>query len=188
MGTDDGFEIKNFNLDSPVNPVVYDCMVEWKPTGKVLCVGEQSQDFKKLFKQYFPEATPVTLDIEGDPDIKCDVCLSIPTEELFDYVFCQAVLEHVVAPTVAIKNLFDVCKPGAIGVFHTHPPGYGVHRHPVDCWRMMYDTPNVIAEYLGLELLKKVYFFFGVGPHVVFVLRKPVGQALELTKKNEKEK
>jgi SAM-dependent methyltransferase len=163
---------EDYDEDNIFNPVVLNNLREFQPKGRVLCVGEQ-KSFKEEWLKEFPNSVPITVDIVGDPDILTDVCIRIPTDEKFDFVYCQAVLEHVVAPTVAIKHCFDVCKSGAIGVFHTHPPGYGVHRHPVDCWRMMYDTPNVIADYLGLELVKKIYFFYGCGPHVVFVLRKP---------------
>ena len=170
----DTLNVEELAKDAPINPIIWKYMQLYKPKGKVLCVGEQDNNIKDFFKKYFPEAKPVTLDVEGEPDIKLDLCLNSVGENQFDYILCQAVLEHVVAPTVAIRNLFIGCKPGAIGIFHTHTPGFGVHRHPFDCWRMMYDTPNVIAGYLGLQILHRAFFFHGCGPHVVFVLRKPL--------------
>jgi len=50
-------------------------------------------------------------------DVKADI-LDLPFEdELFDFVLCNHVLEHIENDTKAMSELFRVLKPGGIGIF-----------------------------------------------------------------------
>jgi len=50
-------------------------------------------------------------------DVKADI-LDLPFEdELFDFVLCNHVLEHIEDDTKAMSELFRVLKPGGIGIF-----------------------------------------------------------------------
>lgn len=50
-------------------------------------------------------------------DVKADI-LNLPFEDnLFDVVFCNHVLEHIVDDTKAMSELYRVLKPGGLGIF-----------------------------------------------------------------------
>jgi len=50
-------------------------------------------------------------------DVKADI-LDLPFEDkLFDFVFCNHVLEHIEDDAKAMSELFRVLKPGGIGIF-----------------------------------------------------------------------
>ena len=50
-------------------------------------------------------------------DVKADI-LDLPFEdELFDFVLCNHVLEHIEDDAKAMSELFRVLKPGGIGIF-----------------------------------------------------------------------
>lgn len=145
----------NINMKGLLNPTIRDYLNELQPKGLGLCVGYSNQDFKEDFKSDYSQAEIVLIDIEGNPDIKADICKPIPTNLKFKWVFCQAVLEHVADPVGAIRNLLEVCEVGADLLFHTHSVNFPEHRFPIDCWRMMEDTPKAIAGLLNVELFKQ---------------------------------
>ena len=68
--------------------------------------------FKKLNHEY------ITADIDSPiADVKADI-VNLPfTDNSFDVIFCNHVLEHVQDDTKAMKELFRVMKKGGMGIF-----------------------------------------------------------------------
>jgi SAM-dependent methyltransferase len=76
-----------------------------------------------------------------------DLCAPLETDETFDVVICEQVLEHVVDPVAAAANLRRLCSAGGMAIVSTpflvpvhELPAYGLR----DYWRF---TPH------GLESL-----------------------------------
>ena len=63
-----------------------------------------------------------------------DVCQGPIKDSLFDIVIAEQVLEHVVWPYRAVRNVFEMLKPGGVFVVTT-PFLLRVHEYPVDCSR-----------------------------------------------------
>ena len=71
----------------------------------------------------------------------------------FDWIICQAVLEHVIDPVAAMKNLSNVLKP--MGLLFLHVPGIGCpeHKFPIDCYRFFKDSLIAFQELAGLDMI-----------------------------------
>jgi SAM-dependent methyltransferase len=63
-----------------------------------------------------------------------DICESPLVVAGFDIVIAEQVLEHVLWPYRAVKNVYQMLRPGGI-FFVTTPFLLRVHLHPVDCCR-----------------------------------------------------
>ena len=63
-----------------------------------------------------------------------DVCAGPLEREAFDIIFLEQVLEHVLWPYRAVRNVYEMLKPGGVFVVTT-PFLLRVHNHPVDCSR-----------------------------------------------------
>ncbi len=50
-------------------------------------------------------------------DVKADICQLPFSNNEFDFIFCNHVLEHIHDDTKAMKELYRVLKPGGIGIF-----------------------------------------------------------------------
>jgi SAM-dependent methyltransferase len=91
------------------------CML--KPNSRILIIGGQHEGngINRLIKQNFNNQI-VSIDIvkSENVDYCCDVHELIFESNTFDLVVCQAVLEHVLDPHVAISEIYRVTKPGGI--------------------------------------------------------------------------
>jgi predicted SAM-dependent methyltransferase len=75
------------------------------------------QCFFKLFKKQ-SNLDYITLDINSPiADVKADVCNLPFDDEVFDIVFCNHVLEHIVDDKKAMSELYRVLKKGGMGIF-----------------------------------------------------------------------
>jgi SAM-dependent methyltransferase len=63
-----------------------------------------------------------------------DVCERALETEAFDIVIAEQVLEHVVWPYRAVRNIYTMLRPGGVFVVTT-PFLIRIHNHPVDCSR-----------------------------------------------------
>jgi SAM-dependent methyltransferase len=77
-----------------------------------------------------------------------DLCAPLEGRGTFDVVICEQVLEHVVDPIAAVRNLRGLCNPGGHVIVSTpflvrvhELPMYGMH----DYWRF---TPRGLAALL----------------------------------------
>ncbi len=126
---------------------------------------------KRVMKQYYPETEFVSCDLfpelrgaekEQQPDIIWDVCTA-PLEALkqyaFDSVICQALLEHLIDPTCAIKNMLSLMKSSGHLYLLTHTPSKHKHSFPRDYLRFHHDYFEDLGDYLssqgqGAELIE----------------------------------
>jgi SAM-dependent methyltransferase len=122
-----------------------------------------------MFSSIYPTWKIYTIDIfqELKSDIIGDICKrNSPLEGLsFDIIINQATLEHVYNPFQAMENLCNSLRKNGILITHTHPPNFGYHRYPSDCFRFMkdwwYDLPkhieNIRLLYLHMNNNKHVF-------------------------------
>jgi SAM-dependent methyltransferase len=102
--------------------------------GDVICdIGNQGKDI--------PELKPfrvVTLDITADtnPDMVADITRHNPNipDGHFDALMCTEVLEHVVDPFAAVRELRRILKVGG-HLLVTTPLNARIHGPIPDCWR-----------------------------------------------------
>lgn len=80
----------------------------------------------------------------------------------YDFVFSQALLEHVCRPCIALENMADATKPNGHIILHTQNPQMGYHAFPVDCLRFWKDWFIEIQKYLPIKLEEWNEF----GPHL----------------------
>ncbi len=100
----------------------------------VICdIGNQGKDIPELTSYEV-----ITLDISDSttPDIIADITNFNPhiPNESFDALMCTEVLEHVVDPFSAIRELRRVVKTGGYILFTT-PLNARIHGPIPDCWR-----------------------------------------------------
>lgn len=82
-----------------------------------------------------------------------DLCAPLTGPETFDVVICEQVLEHVVDPVAAARNLRGLCRPGGRVVVSTpflvrihELPSYGMH----DYWRFSPRGLRALLEHAGM--------------------------------------
>lgn len=83
---------------------------------KVLHFAPEQAFYKRFRKQSNLDYT--TTDLESPlADVKADIC-SLPfSNNSFDIILCNHVLEHIPDDTTAMKELYRVLKPGGTGIF-----------------------------------------------------------------------
>lgn len=84
-----------------------------------------------------------------------DLCAPLEGRGSFDVVICEQVIEHVVDPCAAARNLRDLCAPGGHVIISTpfmvkvhELPLYGMH----DYWRFTPRGLRTLLERAGLEV------------------------------------
>ena len=60
-------------------------------------------------------------------------------ESEFDCVSCLDTLEHVPDPVKVCTKAAWVLKPGGLLILSAAGNGFPLHRHPIDCWRILPD-------------------------------------------------
>jgi SAM-dependent methyltransferase len=89
--------------------------------------------------QFFKQSTIETLDIDPKAtatyiaDLTEDNSNKIPAGR-FDIVLCTEVLEHVLQPFDAVKEIHRILKPGGVALITT-PYNFRIHGPLPDCWR-----------------------------------------------------
>ena len=104
-----------------------------KPTDSICDIGNQGKDIPELASYKL-----ITLDITDStgPDVVADITRlnsHIP-DESYDALMCTEVLEHVVDPFAAIRELRRIVKVGGHILFTT-PLNARIHGPVPDCWR-----------------------------------------------------
>lgn len=123
---------------------------------KILDVGSYNVNgcYKPLFNNPLWEYQG--LDIVAGPNVdlvETEVPWSLQNET-YDIVISGQTLEHVKAPWIWIKELERVCKPGGI-IIVIAPSRFYIHRHPVDCWRILPDGMTyLLSEWCNCDMLE----------------------------------
>jgi SAM-dependent methyltransferase len=132
--------------------------------GDGLLVGEEYKDSGVEVKDFFSKIQKgegkILLSSIIDSDVNWDITqpyagLTSPFE--FDWIICQAVLEHVKDPVRAVQNLVEVLKPSGFLYLHSHGPAFKEHRHPIDCWRFLRDGVLALADQSGARTVDFLY-------------------------------
>ncbi len=79
-----------------------------------------------------------------------DLCAPLSETEVADIVICEQVLEHVVDPITATRNLFGLLRPGGYLIVNT-PFLVRIHRIPGDYWRFTPDGMRILLAQAGFK-------------------------------------
>ena len=110
--------------------------------GSGLIIGDEAE-VKSVLKKEYSEITEIyTVEIEGSPDILWDITKPFPEKDIpsIDWIICHAVLEHVVDPVSAMKNMSFLLNPGGLLYLYVPGPGFPEHKFPIDCYRFLKDS------------------------------------------------
>lgn len=119
---------------------------------RVLDVG--SLNVNGSYKPHmFPAWTYTGCDISAGANV--DVVQDDPYElpfdaESFNLVICGQVLEHVERPWVLVPEMARVLVPGGLLIIAA-PWQWGIHRYPLDCWRILPDGMSVLLNDAKLQ-------------------------------------
>lgn len=86
----------------------------------------------------------------------------------YNFVFSQALLEHICRPCVALENMVDACISGGTIIIHTQDIRMPYHAVPVDCLRFFKDWFIEMQKYLPIKLVEWNEF----GSHLFCVYKK----------------
>lgn len=117
----------------------------------------------------FPELMNSTTSAPGT-DVIWDVCLPPPpglTQAAFSSLLCHALLEHVIDPTTALRNMLNLLARDGKLYFMTHTPSFTKHQIPRDYCRFHHDyfedLPAYCAQAGNLSIvLEELYSKEGV--------------------------
>jgi SAM-dependent methyltransferase len=124
-----------------------------KPKSLVLDVG--SYDVNGTYKPLFEHCSYVGLDIEAGPnvDVVSQDHYSYPFPDAsFDVVISGQCLEHSYYPWKIIKEMGRMVKSNGMTCIIA-PWQYEIHRHPVDCFRILPDGMTRMMEDAGFKVL-----------------------------------
>ncbi len=83
---------------------------------KVLHFAPEQAFYKRFRKQ--PNLDYTTTDLNSPlADVKADICNLPFSDNSFDVILCNHVLEHIPDDTKAMKELYRILKPGGVGIF-----------------------------------------------------------------------
>jgi SAM-dependent methyltransferase len=128
--------------------------------GDILLVGDEyphMNDLRPWFMSRHPMINNVFSTSLENSDINWDITTPFEKNTKFDFVICQAVLEHVKDPVSATKNLANVIYDDGFVFLHSHGPKFKEHRYPIDCYRFMRDGVIALIELAGLDLVDILY-------------------------------
>jgi glycosyltransferase involved in cell wall biosynthesis len=119
-----------------VGSFMADCARRFDRPGRLLDIAPQNHEGAA---PYFQQARIETLDIDPQSGATYigDLCRSnehlIPAGS-FDWIACTEVLEHVLDPFAAVREIRRMLKPGG-HAFITTPFNFRIHGPLPDCWR-----------------------------------------------------
>jgi SAM-dependent methyltransferase len=119
--------------------------------GKKCLLVSESKSVKQAMSKIHPNVEFVSCDLfpelmnrapySNGTDMLWDVCLEPPSglRSGFSSVICQALLEHVIDPTNALKNMLRLLGGAGKLYFMTHTPSFSKHQMPRDYCRFHHD-------------------------------------------------
>ncbi len=142
------------NLSKGFHGVLFGYLQEYAdPKDKMLLVGE-NENVIPVFRERITVGEIHTIGYDGERGERHPVDLNIRHEYVpeFDIIFCQALLEHLCRPSVAIENMADMTKHGGVIILHTHNTKMKYHGFPGDCCRFYKDYFIDLQEYINIKL------------------------------------
>jgi ubiquinone/menaquinone biosynthesis C-methylase UbiE len=116
---------------------------------------------KESYKRYFPQLDVISTDKEAIPGIDetADVTKLKYADNTFDYILCVNVLEHLIEPEKAVKEIRRVLKVNG-KAFAAVPFLFPIHDPPHDYWRftefslrkIFNEFSNVLIKPVGIKL------------------------------------
>ena len=122
--------------------------------GEVGMIGDEYPlgiELKSYLAERFPMIENIYLISLENSDVDWDITKPITLS--FDWIVCQAVLEHVKDPVAAVKNMTNALTDNGFLMLHSHGPKFKEHRHPIDCYRFFRDGVLALAELAELEII-----------------------------------
>ena len=133
-----------FNLGARnYHPLLEDWWNYFGLTGDGLLMGEPDKKGEKVkiaLMEMYPSIKSVqTVDLKK-ADIIWDITTPSPHSTQYNWIICQSVLEHVVDPVSAMKNMVNILLDGSNLYVHTPAPTFQYHSEPIDCYRFFRDA------------------------------------------------
>jgi len=124
---------------------------------KILDVGSMNVNgtYKSLF-QSFDKWEYYGLDIEPGPNVDLvvrDMEWTNIDSNTYDVVISGQCLEHVEDPFMVVKQMVRVATPHSLFCIIV-PWKLGVHKYPIDCWRILPDGMNALFKFNGIVPVK----------------------------------
>ncbi len=108
-------------------------------------------------REHFTKAKIKTFDIDpySGADYIADLCETnreLITDDYFDLIVCTEVLEHVLNPFKAVKEIYRILKKGGL-TFVTTPFNFRIHGPLPDCWRFTeHGLRELFKDFVIIEL------------------------------------
>jgi glycosyltransferase involved in cell wall biosynthesis len=123
-------------IRSSVSSFLADCGRRFDGPGRLLDIAPQNSEGAV---PYFLQAKIETVDIDPQSGATyiCDLCHSnddLLPAGAFDWIVCTEVLEHVLDPFAAVREIRRLLKPSG-HAFITTPFNFRIHGPLPDCWR-----------------------------------------------------
>lgn len=166
------------NIVGYFHPVMHTFWETYSLGGTCLLISESIR-VAKAMHAFYPKTEFTSCDLfselmgngaEDRPHIVWDVCHPAPPElqhACFDSIICQALLEHVIAPTTAIASMVGLLHSKGTLYLQTHTPSFPKHQVPRDYVRFHHDyfedLPTYLqARYSQIIKLKALYSAEGI--------------------------
>lgn len=124
-----------------------------KSNSKILDVG--SYNVNGTYKSLFQDCDYIGIDIThgSNVDIVCTDPYDYPFDiGSFDIVICGQVLEHTKHPWKLVAEIYRVVKIGGY-VCLVAPWRWEIHRHPIDCFRILPDGMESLMSDAGFKIV-----------------------------------
>ena len=127
--------------------------------GSLLDVAPQNYQYAKFFSSDKIAIDSFDLDHSAGTTYTGDICKhnACLADNSYDYVLCAEVLEHVLQPFDAVRELWRILKSSGF-LFLTTPFNFRIHGPLPDCWRFTEHGLRVLLsnfDILDLKAIKK---------------------------------
>jgi SAM-dependent methyltransferase len=141
--------------------ILFGYMEKYSKTGDSLLLVAEPKEVLPVFKEKFKLSKIDTLGYSGEKGKDYEVDLNIQDSLLiarglreYNFVFSQALLEHICRPSIAIENMVDALKPEGYLILHTHNTEMPYHAFPIDCCRFYKDFFFDLCKYIDIEVVE----------------------------------
>jgi len=130
-------------------------------TGLMVGHGPDHEPARVDLKNLFPKVKMLfmtdVIDTSSQFYFRWDLMEEFSYSTSFDFIINQSVLEHLMSPFLAMKNLTTVLHRGGLMFVGVPGPESEYHAYPVDCVRFMEDWMPMVANNLHLEIVDSLY-------------------------------